>query len=121
MPLYFSFFDICYIFFLDIKLRISKSSNIDKAIRFILKAVIVKSLTLCMRVCFYIWNVQYSCNLNIVRSFDKGKIELTNLGDDVSIGRAIFDPGWSWEKCVKPIAKTESCQAPHNCMLCLEE
>jgi mannose-6-phosphate isomerase-like protein (cupin superfamily) len=58
--------------------------------------------------------VQYSCDLNIVRSFDKGKIELTNLGDDVTIGRAIFEPGWSWEKCVKPIAKTESCQAPHT-------
>jgi hypothetical protein len=25
-----------------------------------------------------------------------------------------FKPGWSWEKCVKPIAKTNSCQAPHT-------
>ncbi|MFY9869182.1 MAG: cupin domain-containing protein [Candidatus Nitrosopolaris sp.] len=30
------------------------------------------------------------------------------------IGRAYFEPGWSWEKCVKPNAKTESCQAPNT-------
>jgi uncharacterized RmlC-like cupin family protein len=47
------------------------------------------------------------------RSFDKGKVELANIGD-TSIGRAYFEPGWSWEKCVKPLAKTESCQAPHT-------
>ena len=29
-------------------------------------------------------------------------------------GRAYFEPGWSWEKCVKPIVKTESCQPPHT-------
>jgi mannose-6-phosphate isomerase-like protein (cupin superfamily) len=47
------------------------------------------------------------------RSFDKGKVEIAKVGD-TSIGRAYFEPGWSWEKCVKPIAKTESCQAPHT-------
>jgi hypothetical protein len=47
------------------------------------------------------------------RRFDKGKIELANLGD-VTVGRGILEPGWSWEKCVKPIAKTNSCQAPHT-------
>jgi len=47
------------------------------------------------------------------RTFEKGKIELVNLGD-VTIGRAVLEPGWSWEKCVKPIAKTDSCQAPHT-------
>ena len=41
------------------------------------------------------------------RAFDKGKIELAKLGD-VTIGRATLEPGWSWEKCVKPIAKTDS-------------
>ena len=25
-----------------------------------------------------------------------------------------MEPGWSWEKCVKPIVKTDSCQAPHT-------
>lgn len=47
------------------------------------------------------------------RTFEKGKIEIANLGD-TTIGRAILEPGWSWEKCVKPIAKTNSCQAPHT-------
>ena len=36
-----------------------------------------------------------------------------NLGD-VVIGRATLEPEWSWEKCVKPIVKTDSCQAPHT-------
>ena len=47
------------------------------------------------------------------RTFDKGKIELANLGD-VVVGRSTFEPGWSWEKCVKPLVKTDSCQAPHT-------
>lgn len=47
------------------------------------------------------------------RKFEKGKIELANL-DDVTIGRAVLEPGWSWEKCVKPLVKTNSCQAPHT-------
>jgi hypothetical protein len=46
-------------------------------------------------------------------TFEKGKIDVANLGD-ITIGRAVFEPGWSWEKCVKPIAKTSSCQAPHT-------
>ena len=56
-------------------------------------------------------------NLNtspeVTRRFENGKIELANLGD-VTIGRDIFQPGWSWEKCVQPIVKTDSCQAPHT-------
>jgi hypothetical protein len=48
-----------------------------------------------------------------IRSFDKGKVEIAKVGN-TSIGRAYFEPGWSWEKCVKPIAKTNSCQAPHT-------
>ncbi len=48
------------------------------------------------------------------RTFEKGKIDLANFSGDVTIGRAIFEPGWSWEKCVKPIAKTNSCQASHT-------
>src|SRR5436853_6915266 len=46
------------------------------------------------------------------RSFDKGKVELVTLGG-VTFGRATLQPGWKWSTCVKPIAKTESCQAPH--------
>jgi hypothetical protein len=46
------------------------------------------------------------------RSFDKGQLELVTLGG-VTFGRATFQPGWKWSTCVKPIAKTESCQAGH--------
>ncbi len=31
-----------------------------------------------------------------VRTFEKGKVEIVNLGN-VIIGRATFEPGWSWE------------------------
>ena len=48
-----------------------------------------------------------------VRKFDKGKVELVNVGGG-AIGRATFEPGWKWSTCVKPIAKTNSCQAAHH-------
>lgn len=47
-----------------------------------------------------------------VRAFDKGQLELVSLGG-VTFGRATLQPGWKWSTSVKPIAKTESCQAPH--------
>ena len=47
------------------------------------------------------------------RTFEKGKIDLTKVGN-TSIGRMYLEPGWSWEKCIKPIVKTESCQATHR-------
>ena len=47
-----------------------------------------------------------------VREFPKGRLELVKIGD-ATIGRAIFEPGWRWSTSVKPIAKTESCHAPH--------
>lgn len=47
-----------------------------------------------------------------VRTFPKGKIELVTL-QDITVGRATFEPGWQWSTCVKPIAGTDSCQAGH--------
>ena len=47
-----------------------------------------------------------------VRTFDKGRLELVTLGG-VTFGRATLQPGWKWSTCVKPLAKTESCEAPH--------
>jgi hypothetical protein len=47
-----------------------------------------------------------------VRKFDKGKLELIKVGGAL-IGRATFQPGWKWSESVKPMAKTESCEAPH--------
>ena len=46
------------------------------------------------------------------RTFDKGLVELVSLGG-VTFGRATLQPGWKWSTCVKPLAKTHSCQAPH--------
>jgi mannose-6-phosphate isomerase-like protein (cupin superfamily) len=46
------------------------------------------------------------------RGFDKGELELVTVGG-VTFGRVTLQPGWKWSTCVKPIAKTESCQAPH--------
>ena len=50
---------------------------------------------------------------DVIREFEKGKIAVANF-DAITIGRAIFEPGWSWSKCVKPIVNTNSCQAPHS-------
>src|SRR3546814_15699774 len=47
------------------------------------------------------------------KKFEKSKVDIVTFSK-VTIGRAEFDPGWSWEKCVKPIAKTKSCEAPHT-------
>jgi hypothetical protein len=46
-----------------------------------------------------------------VRMFDKGKVELATVGT-VTFGRASFEPGWKWSESVKPIVKTEYCEAP---------
>jgi len=47
-----------------------------------------------------------------VRGFEKGKVELVNV-DGRTVGRATLEPGWRWSRSVKPLAKTESCLAPH--------
>jgi hypothetical protein len=46
------------------------------------------------------------------RKFDLGKVDIVSLGG-ATFGRAVFQPGWRWSTCVKPIAQTESCEAPH--------
>ena len=46
------------------------------------------------------------------RSFPKGKVEVVKVGD-ITFGRATLEPGWKWSESVKPIAKTNSCEAPH--------
>jgi len=43
-------------------------------------------------------------NLDEIRSFEKGKIEIANIGD-MFIGRATLEPGWSWEKVCKTNSK----------------
>jgi len=47
-----------------------------------------------------------------VRTFPLGKLDLLKIGGAM-IGRAVFEPGWKWSTSVKPLAKTNSCEAPH--------
>ena len=43
---------------------------------------------------------------------ERGAIELVTLGD-VTVGRAVFQPGWRWSTDIKPAAGTELCQVTH--------
>ena len=52
-------------------------------------------------------------NLDEVRKFSNGKMEIANLGDAV-IARMTAEPGWKWSKDVKPIVNTNSCQMTHT-------
>jgi quercetin dioxygenase-like cupin family protein len=47
-----------------------------------------------------------------VRAPNKTRVEVVTV-DDYTIGRFNFEPGWRWSECVKPVAKTEKCQASH--------
>ncbi|MGD0999209.1 MAG: cupin domain-containing protein [Candidatus Brocadiia bacterium] len=47
-----------------------------------------------------------------VRTVPNGRVELLHFGDHV-IAKIVLQPGWRWSKDVKPIAKTEWCEAPH--------
>jgi hypothetical protein len=46
------------------------------------------------------------------RTFPNGRAELVKIGD-AQVGRLVFEPGWRWSNDVKPIAGTNSCEAPH--------
>jgi quercetin dioxygenase-like cupin family protein len=46
------------------------------------------------------------------RVFENGKVELVHVGES-DIGRLTLEPGWRWSEHVKPIAGTDSCEAPH--------
>jgi quercetin dioxygenase-like cupin family protein len=45
---------------------------------------------------------------------DTGQLQLVNTQEG-AVGRATFLPGWRWSEHVKPIAKTDSCEAAHMC------
>lgn len=47
-----------------------------------------------------------------LRAPNKTRVEVVRL-KDYTMGRFIFQPGWRWSECVKPVVKTESCQAAH--------
>lgn len=43
---------------------------------------------------------------------DKGNAAVLNVGG-TSVLYGTFEPGWRWSDHVRPIAQTDSCQAPH--------
>ncbi len=47
-----------------------------------------------------------------VRSPDKTRVEVVRFAG-FTLGRFNFQPGWRWSECVKPVVKTDSCQASH--------
>jgi hypothetical protein len=47
-----------------------------------------------------------------VREFPHGRVEILKVGGH-EVGRLVLEPGWRWSTDVKPIAGTDSCQAPH--------
>jgi hypothetical protein len=46
------------------------------------------------------------------REFPHGRAEILRVGGG-EVGRLVFEPGWRWSNDVKPIAGTDSCEAPH--------
>lgn len=51
-------------------------------------------------------------NPDETREFPNGRAEILEVGGG-QVGRMVFEPGWRWSNDVKPIANTDSCQAPH--------
>ncbi|MGD0424966.1 MAG: cupin domain-containing protein [Candidatus Bathyarchaeia archaeon] len=47
-----------------------------------------------------------------VRKFNHGTIELLDIGGG-TVGRFVLQAGWKWSNDVKPLVKTEWCEAPH--------
>jgi quercetin dioxygenase-like cupin family protein len=47
-----------------------------------------------------------------VRTFEKGKFEIVRIGG-MTIGRAIYEPGWRWSAHVGPATGASSCPVEH--------
>lgn len=46
------------------------------------------------------------------RTPEKTQVDVVRMGP-ITAGRFVFEPGWRWSECVKPVAGTDSCQARH--------
>ena len=46
------------------------------------------------------------------RTPSKTLVEVVRM-QGFTLGRFNFEPGWRWSTCIKPVVKTESCQASH--------
>ena len=47
-----------------------------------------------------------------VREFEKGRFEIINIGG-MTIGRAIYEPGWRWSENVGKAIGAEFCEVEH--------
>jgi hypothetical protein len=47
-----------------------------------------------------------------VRKFSNGKVELVDIAGQ-TVGRFVLEKGWKWSNDIKPVVKTEWCEAPH--------
>jgi quercetin dioxygenase-like cupin family protein len=47
-----------------------------------------------------------------VRTFPHGHADVLSMGEG-EVGRLTFAPGWRWSNDIRPIARTDSCEAPH--------
>ena len=48
-----------------------------------------------------------------VRTPDKTRLEVLDLGGGIKAARMTAQPGWKWSECIKPVVGTDSCQAHH--------
>ncbi len=51
-------------------------------------------------------------NLDEIRIFEKGKFELVNL-PKMTIGKAIYEPGWKWSEDLSRLSGTKFCEVQH--------
>jgi mannose-6-phosphate isomerase-like protein (cupin superfamily) len=47
-----------------------------------------------------------------VRTPNKTRVEVVRL-EGFTLGRFIFEPGWRWSECIKPVVKTDACMNSH--------
>jgi hypothetical protein len=47
-----------------------------------------------------------------VRTPAKTEVNVVNVGG-TEVGRFMFEPGWRWSECIKPLVGTDSCQVEH--------
>jgi len=47
-----------------------------------------------------------------VRTPSKTRVEVVRL-EGFTLGRFIFEPGWRWSECIRPVVKTDHCMNSH--------
>ena len=51
-------------------------------------------------------------NPDETRAFEKGRFDVVRIGG-MTIGRAIYEPGWKWSEHVAPVAGAPLCDVEH--------